>query len=77
MSVNTNNEVVHVVQVVQLSIPALHNIQIRERSTKHWSPEFKKLRRMKVTLHNLLELQDVKLTCTKPIAGHESRSARF
>jgi len=34
--------------VVQLSIPALHNIQIRERSTKHWSPEFKKLRRMKV-----------------------------
>jgi len=34
--------------VIQFNIPTLQNIQVRERSTKHWNPEFKKLRRLKV-----------------------------
>nr|CAG4647392.1 EOG090X0DDP [Megafenestra aurita]SVE92647.1 EOG090X0DDP [Megafenestra aurita] len=53
--------------VLQLTIPSLNaGVQIRERSTKHWAPQFKKLRRLKiqkVKLPNFREENDAsKLT---------------
>ena len=36
-------------QVIQFNIPSIYaGVQVRERSSKHWKPEFKKLRRLKV-----------------------------